>query len=223
MSGKGTQPVERSTLIRTKQLLDELDVLMEKMLALPVEEPPADSPERDELMRLPHVSATLTVLEGALDAAPPDKVGAAPLSALASSPRRDDAATLPEPHANFLAAAQQNWQEPQASLSLVAPANEAAQTSAADGIPLDAVPPALLQVHVPPVTVLPLAARTLRAILMQPLLWVNGIFDLCTRFLGPFGRWLRTGQGRNALGYVGVSLILLAVAWVVKDWMSWTQ
>jgi hypothetical protein len=73
------------------------------------------------------------------------------------------------------------------------------------------------------VTLLPLIPRTVGSLLMQPLLWANGTFDLLTHFLGPLGRWLRTPSGKNALGALGCLLFLLAIGWLIVDWMSWTR
>lgn len=55
-----------------------------------------------------------------------------------------------------------------------------------------------------------------------PLVWCNQVFDAWTKALGPPGRWLRGPQGRAVLGWIGVLLLAAALAWVVLDGMGWT-
>lgn len=210
-------PVRGETSLQsTKRLLDELDVLMEKMLALPVT--PEDGSE--EMPRLPKVSATLTVLESSaaspapfldgetVDEASRDRTNAGPT---VESPRLDAASPIQEPHKDFEAPTIPF----QAAATTPAPASES--------IPEGVIPPALLDVKVPKISVLPVAGRALGTVLLQPLLLINGVFDLCLNFAGPLGKWLKTGRGRNTLGVAGVLLMLLAVGWLIRDWMSWTR
>lgn len=55
-----------------------------------------------------------------------------------------------------------------------------------------------------------------------PLVRANQAFDRLTYPLGPAGFWLRSGVGRDVLGWVGVLLITGSVAWAVLDWLGWT-
>jgi hypothetical protein len=48
---------------------------------------------------------------------------------------------------------------------------------------------------------------------MKLLLGINRSFDRGTMFLGPFGRWLRSGSGRSALGWTGLGLLGAALVW----------
>jgi hypothetical protein len=206
---------QTSSLGATRQLLDELDALMEKMLALPVSEAD-DADVARESTRLPKVSATLTVL--------PDSS-----SLTNSSPRHDDPAPLPSPHADFTPdgraandkSAKVALLRESAAKSALNDAGPVAEEAAHADMPAEAIPPSLLQVQTPEIQVLPSHGRKLGTLVAQPLIWTNAIFDLCTHFLGPVGRWLRTGQGRNVLGLIGIAFLVLAVAWLVRDWMSW--
>jgi hypothetical protein len=53
---------------------------------------------------------------------------------------------------------------------------------------------------------------------LWPLFVLNKLFDLLTLPLGPLGSWLRQPGGRNALGWLGMLMILGAIGWGVADW-----
>jgi hypothetical protein len=53
-----------------------------------------------------------------------------------------------------------------------------------------------------------------------PVLAVNRLYDAPTQLAGPAGEWLRD-SGRTIVGWIGVSLIVIAAAWVVVDWLAW--
>lgn len=55
-----------------------------------------------------------------------------------------------------------------------------------------------------------------------PLVRANQAFDRLTYPLGPTGYWLRSAFGRDVLGWAGVLLITGSVAWAVLDWLGWT-
>jgi hypothetical protein len=61
--------------------------------------------------------------------------------------------------------------------------------------------------------------------LLWPIAALNGVFNLVTFLLGPLGTWLRRPPGRNALGWLGILLILAAIGWGVADWygIEWTK
>src|SRR5262249_15887226 len=63
--------------------------------------------------------------------------------------------------------------------------------------------------------------RPLGSVLLQPLLWINGVYDRWTSWLGPLGRLLRSPRGRAVIGFVGLTLIGLAIAWSVRDLFGW--
>ena len=64
---------------------------------------------------------------------------------------------------------------------------------------------------------------------LSPVLWpvyvLNKLFDLFTWPLGPVGSWLRKRSGRNALAWLGVLMILGAIGWGVADLrgLDWTR
>ena len=51
---------------------------------------------------------------------------------------------------------------------------------------------------------------------------VNQGFDRLTYPFGRAGYWLRSGIGRDVLGWVGVLLITGSMAWAILDWLGWT-
>jgi len=57
---------------------------------------------------------------------------------------------------------------------------------------------------------------------LLPLVWFNVAFDGLTFLLGPLGRWLRGPTGRAVMGWIGVLLVAGSMAWALFDWMGWT-
>jgi hypothetical protein len=60
---------------------------------------------------------------------------------------------------------------------------------------------------------------------LWPVYVLNKAFDLLTFPLGPLGSWLRQPGGRNTLGWLGLLMILGAIGWAVADWygMDWIR
>jgi hypothetical protein len=57
---------------------------------------------------------------------------------------------------------------------------------------------------------------------LELLVWVSRAFDWFARRFGPFGRWLSRPWGRALLGWTGLLLLAAAAAWWVLDWAGWT-
>ena len=53
---------------------------------------------------------------------------------------------------------------------------------------------------------------------------LNGTFNVLTYLLGPLGTWLR-GSGRNALGWLGLLMLLAAAGWAAGEWygLDWPK
>jgi hypothetical protein len=49
----------------------------------------------------------------------------------------------------------------------------------------------------------------------------NQVFDRWTYPLGTTGHWLRSAEGRDILGWLGIALLMVALVWGVLDWMGW--
>ena len=61
--------------------------------------------------------------------------------------------------------------------------------------------------------------------ILLPLLGFNRLFDIISYLLGPLGSFLRAPAGRNTLGWLGILMILGAIGWGVADWygIDWTR
>jgi hypothetical protein len=195
---------EPATLQSTREILDELDALMDRMLAIPVNDMDDPAPPARALVHTPTVAATLTVLESPLEE---------------EEPARNEQQTLRESFRSYstdLAPAGAPMQ------SLPPPIRDP------DPIPEEMIPPSITMLPVPiyrpdpemkPVR---LPRRSLASRCLLPLLWFNQAFDKITVVLGGPGRWLRGPGGRHALGLTGLALLVVAGLWLVKDWLGWT-
>jgi len=57
---------------------------------------------------------------------------------------------------------------------------------------------------------------------LRPLLWCDRAFESITLWLGPLGRMLRGFWGRTVLGLAGLSMLVGALAWLAAGRMGWT-
>lgn len=176
----------------TRQLLDELDALMQRMLSLPVEggeEAPDSVPSGDS--NEPPVPLT-----------PP--VALSPVADTAAVPR---AASPPAT-------------SPPATPPAEPPELPGPRTLAPLGPDLFADLP-----HISPfpehLRSYPRRRWRFAPAWQRPLLWLNAAFDWGTRWLGPPGRWLRSRQGRNLLGWLGLAFLALALGWQLLAWLGW--
>lgn len=214
MSSKPTRGKEPAALQSTRQMLDELDALMERMLALPVnelEEPAsADSaspdtyprdPEPGNIVRMPTVSATLTVVDtpGEETTAPAVEERPSYFAEEAEEPPPNYVTQSPPPHAI------------QAPRKVPPP----------EPIPEEAIPPSITSLPVLAVQPIRPPRRSLGSLWIKPLQWTNRLFDLGTYVLGNPGGWLRTPRGRTFLGMAGLALLGAAAFWLIKDWLGW--
>jgi hypothetical protein len=58
---------------------------------------------------------------------------------------------------------------------------------------------------------------------LWPILWCNQAFDSCVGLLGPPGRWLQSASGRAFLGAAGLLLLSGALAWAILGRMAWPR
>jgi hypothetical protein len=193
-----------SSLQPTRQLLDELDSLMQRMLALPVErvggEPgeapgPATAAATDEEERPVYRPPSLNEMPAAANYRETEWEEDAPSDRLADRPQ-----SLPSEQDASLPAS------PEVLAALHLPARQ--ETSRRPIIPT--TQPAA---DVPE----PLPAAWLRALVRT-----NQVFDYGTTWLGGPGQWLRSDRGRALLGWVGLGLLAGAVAWLTLTGLGWT-
>jgi hypothetical protein len=185
----------------TRQLLDELDALMERMLSLPVEEVDGAEPlppPRSPLLREPAAPVIVSI------GSPPSLANRGELiQTVGASP------TIRPPARPA----------PTTSAAPAPPPTAAATTTSPP--PISAAP------HWSPKGILErtLPSRPLEVRLawwMPPILWSNRVFDRATLRLGPVGRWLRGETGRTLLGWSGLVLLVLALTCLVLDIVGWS-
>ncbi len=220
----------------TRQQLEELDALLQRMLSLPL--------NQQEAMPAPPLSPAPPSI------APPPLMP--PRPAMASPPRRrveppsgDNAWNIPLPPTGTPPVVN-GWPSGIESLNLTAtsviapkPASApsrlrvASVASAPEATPMHEPPAATPRLRIeapPPMTIpipppRPLPARPLEA----PLpfyLWPLGLVDrtmgeLMAAF-GPPGRWLGQGSGKIFFGWCGLALMTAAAVWGVMDYMGWS-
>jgi hypothetical protein len=177
----------------TRQRLDDLDALMQRMLALPVdpgsdlEEAPSRPPEFAEFQfdkpTAPASSASASDDNPVPQVSPPRETGNEQVAETAGS-------VITPPIAPPLREEKQ-----------LRPAHTATALTIRSSLRISPVRP---------------------PVLLRPILWINYSFDWCTGWFGPPGRWLRSWPGRNLVGWVGLALFVAAVAWVIFDTTGWS-
>jgi len=206
--------------------LDELDALMQRMLALPVDPP-------EDLANPPRQGpAVESVAEGMI--APAEAAPSADVPAPASAPEpgssgQAEQATVEEDAAKNEVADP----SPTAALVPVSSPRERMESwgyssrspSATVSNPFAGLdPPRTDEVKSAPSRVATKENARPRRVAwpLYPLLGINWAFDLATAWLGPLGRWLRGPRGRALLGWGGLLLLAATLAWLAYDTLGWT-
>jgi hypothetical protein len=224
-----SKPKTGSPLQSTRQMLDELDSLMERMLALPVGDAEDLPPLPRDIPVAATVSATLTAPpSSALSGLTTDDEEdlaieksflaeelpkPAPVSPPTSA-RRDSRARVPRPHF-----APESFPETPPVERDTLPAEVSPAPPA-----VDATPPPVEPAPVPAVR--PMTEFTspppnpVGRWPLLPLELVNQTFDLCSTLFGPIGSGLRSSRGRSLMGLVGLLCLGLAGVWLVFDHLS---
>jgi hypothetical protein len=243
----GTEPTSHPT----RELLDELDALMQRMLALPVNQLEEELRTMAEETSAPPTGDRLAESEEvASNPAPPANSGEAlrtrSISAdVPGAARAEEAGDMAPPHAPLIA------------FQPLPPANQAApptfppesdppgekpdsdwerllaagpEVLAALGRPetLDQpskTPEEVITPGSPSSSMDAQAASSLPrrgSLWLRPILWSNWVFDGVTRWLGPPGRWLRSPAGRSVMGWIGLGLLAGAAAWLLAFGFGWT-
>jgi hypothetical protein len=203
----------------TRQLLDELDVLMQQMLAVPINDLGEDAPPQPE--------QNASRPEPARPPAPEPAPAPRPLPELFGSRliTVHEPSALPPPHrppealpseADLAKAHERSAAAEMPSFPHWTPAPPAAREPVPRPAPAEALPEA------PPRRPLPNRPPPIPGWWVRSLLWSNHTFDQCTSWLGPPGRWLQGTAGRLLLGWLGIMLFLAAVAWALANGFDWT-
>jgi hypothetical protein len=235
----------------TRQQLDELDALLQRMLALPVNQAEdviaeinATAKTTATLRQEPMSYRTAeygddnsaSVETEAVDAKPktPPRLDEAHVSS--SSETKEDADTWvplsstwkPSPHTWKPLA--QSWQQPRTKPAQEVPPSREEPVEALAPKPPAVVAAAKMEPLAPivskapaPVPAMPVPQEPPPPGWMRLLWWCNVAFDLLLLPWGPPGRWLRRdGGGRSVLGIAGVVLFVAALGLTVLEWFGWT-
>lgn len=197
-----TRTTDGAPLRSTRQLLDELDALMDQMLALPVvddlHEPAAPKPAV-----VPALSATLTLI----DDVPPATVEIVSQTVRAEIPIKRIG--LPRP-------ARKTPEPPP-------PAVEAVET-------VVEVPPEALLVDDVLLAVPTFSRPAPRPLPPSNASWWyrtslgwERAYRRITRWFGPLGWLMRTFLGRMTLGLAGLASLVIALGWLAKDLLQWPR
>jgi hypothetical protein len=187
----------------TRQQLDELDALMQQMLALPVNpsEPAAPPLDTERGPNKTEKPAPSQIVQS--QSAPPlleIKIGPTEIS---TDSRRSEAEPM-----NIGA---EIGTQPGPALSSAVPA--AATGKECEVAEEGKQPPAGREVP---------RTRSVADNRLQLLVWINRVFDACMPGLGPLGRWLQAPFGRACLGWTGALLLAAALVWALLDAAGWT-
>jgi hypothetical protein len=193
-----TSPRPSASLHPTRQQLDDLDDLMQRMLALPMD----DALPQEEPGDLKADSGPLLVE----DLLHHEDVATARDRSISPRPLQE----APPPPARRLAPAPVLWREEGTRESRSSP-------SGFPALELPSLAPAAT-LSAEPANGCDPCAKTSEGFVL--LVWTNRAFDLLTMRLGPPGRWLRGARGRSSLGLLGLILLAAALAWGALDWMG---
>jgi hypothetical protein len=185
----------------TRQLLDELDTLMQRMLAVPVQT--ADMEPAEAPAQVPAVPA-------------PRQVGLVPPPIAA-----------PAVHTQAPVEPSVPLTQPLMPIILQRPKGQVAEKPAPSRAPAPPKPaPQLAPAPDPKPAWMSPTADKLPAVAAVPgmmsrwLIALNRSYDRGTDWLGPLGRWLRSEQGRSLLGWMGLGMLAVAMVWAAVRFLG---
>jgi hypothetical protein len=180
----------------TRRQLEELEVLIQHMLTLPVN--PAEMPATVTAEKITLVNGADQPARGLADSLPESPPEQAPSAG--PPPRQVSMDSLIPDLAEKLVLLEQAAPEPEKSARLLTKVWER----------LNAVPALVDQ------------GGRLPAGLLGVLVWTDRGFDRLMGWLGPPGRWLRGPWGRALIGWTGMALLAAAAVWGVLGLCRWT-
>ncbi len=197
-------PVSSSSLHPTRQQLDELDALMERMLELPV------NPAAEE--------AKSPGVEEQAFSSPSDTSPFAEFSphGIASYQTEESDASVTNPEGALLSStlgkengvSSVQYSNGQSPFRLAESTSLAVNHGAGSKIAFTRTLAAVADDGPPP------------SLWLWPVVGINQIYDAVMGGLGSPGRIMR-GTGRAWLGWVGLLMLAAALAWGVFDWLQW--
>ena len=214
----------------TRQQLDELDALLQRMLSLPLS--PTDSPTPAPTP--PYIPEPVAAARNWRVDAPATSPAPAPHLLADALPRPPVfAAELPFAHEAaepVLAAPVLRMPAPEPPRPVAVRATlPKPEPTRASGVTAAFVPPAPVQIPTPPapgpfdaMAVPPPPLSETVALPLWPLVALNWTFDTLMGVFGPPGKLIRGGFGKNLLGLAGIGLLLYTAAHVaqVRGWIA---
>ncbi len=222
----------RSSANPTRQQLDDLDALLQRMLELPVNqlEEPGEAPPAKSAPVVEPAAVPQPVLEAAPKPEAPDVRHwrlDVPQTPRDLQPHTGDLA-FPSLETTAPAVPPPSVQPPKAtpvsavSIPLAMPVDpEPLPTS----VPLVAPPPPKPR-PAPPVSAPAIEPTPVDSDLPWGMRWLvqlNVWFDEAVAHLGSPGLWVRGQTGRTVLGWTGVTLLGIVALLLVLDWFGWTR
>jgi len=194
---------------KSEALFDELDALLQRMLALPVEPsdrtPTPKPPLNDEILdELP----LITIAE------------AAPLAYLESPPVSPPPPRMEKPKPKPASPVRPQAPVPSPRVELPKPTPLPPPTPVPKPEPEPVAASVASTPVEPPRVEEPVHVDTTPA--SGPVAWMNDCFDRLTIPLGYTGRWLRLGFGRTLIGWLGVVMLLAAGGLLLWGCIDWT-
>lgn len=189
------------------ELFDELDDLLDRMLALPV------FPE-DQENAPPSVPKTV-------EETPPEPVATAPLPtefASYEAPETEKQEALPAPVVDKPAPPL----EPVVETPVPPPLAPPRQQPTPPPIPKPEQKPIQdtnTETESKPEFIFP---KPRYPIWQRPMVWINRTYDWFTSWFGSFGRRIQQGDIKNWMGVVGLGLLSLAIWLFLNEWLRWT-
>lgn len=217
----------------TRQQLDELDTLLQRMLALPLNKPDTVPVPPLAELPLPAPPAAPTVPEP-LNWAEPSRPTRPSFLSLTPAPEpADDFAPRPNEHrlmADLLPFPIPTDPPPAAGgpgtlRGVDAPATpdgfRSVYAPLADGSPSDHAVPFLAPAPSAPVVMTPPPAP--RGGAFAPVAALNRLLEGILGWCGPLGHWLTRPAVKRGLGYIGLVLLVAAGWWTARGmgWVSW--
>jgi hypothetical protein len=200
---------------QTRQQLDELDALLQRMMNLPLHaaesaRPNVEAPSAETFAPLPPTLPRADVAPATMPSwrlAAPVLAGEPPMAVPIDEPQATALAEAPAPYPYSLVFGQPLPTEaPPAALVEPPP-----QPSYARPSPL---------AEAAPIWAIPAENKPAFSLFALPFVAINRLFDLPTYLLGPLGACLRHPVGKTILGWLGIAMLLGAIGWAAHDWRA---
>lgn len=227
MSRQQKNDFDPNSLNSTKQLLEELDALMDRMLSIPVEtkeEPVTPSvSSKGTSAVLSNYNPIPESNDANLDRSQPNTrnifwrppaTNEEPKKKLSEhlAPKQVEPTSRPKTPAPKT---DSEWKYHTPELNLPNPLSEEQMAT------LQPKPMSLVSSKLSEKSKVIAKRRRLTRLWLWPLELVNNLFDFFVGLMGPTGGWLKTPWGRYLLGFLGIAFVIGAISWQIILWLRW--